>query len=130
MSGGFLMPTHMLDILYSADSPLMVCRLSNIYVQCKFRMLINLNNCAVDSMNPNDCHSQHPPRTPVPHHSSQLLQTHPRSPSTSSTHLTFGRPFLLLLLLPSTNANVTSVSSPVRPHHVPENHHLMSCGSL
>src|SRR6218665_1164911 len=48
--------------------------------------------CAVDSMNLSDRHSQHPPRAPVPHHFSQLLQAaHSRSHQ-HLLHAPFPRP--------------------------------------
>jgi len=40
----------------------------------KAQRVITLSSCVVDSRNPSDCHSQHPPRAPVPHHFSRLLQ--------------------------------------------------------
>src|SRR6218665_1874659 len=74
--------------------------------------------CAVDSLNPGNRHSQHPPCTPIPHHFSQLLQARPRS-----RHYLLHPPFLghPLLLLRSPHANITSFSRPYALVTYPKN---------
>src|SRR6218665_302833 len=73
------------------------------------RKLNMMSPCAVNSLNPSNHHSQHPPCTPIPHHFSQLLQAHSRS-----RHYLLHPPFLSrpLLLLPSPHAHIISFSRP------------------
>src|SRR6218665_3529158 len=93
-------------------------------------MLLTLSPFAVDSFTPSYRRSQHPPRAPIPHHFSQLLQPNnsyksrpiSRSPPVSPS-CTFPRPSPPPLPLSTRQHHL--LLQTVHPHHVPEEQDLL-----
>src|SRR6218665_1130140 len=79
-----------------------------------------LSPCAVDSLNPSNRHSQHPPRTQIPHYFSQLLQAHPRSHQ-YLLHPPFPRSSPPPPPLSTCQHHLLLQTS--HPHHMPDHHH-------
>src|SRR6218665_2282032 len=94
--------------------------ITNIYVRSRFsRACVRLTTCV--RAHKRTAYMEHcRARTPIPHHFSQLLQAHPRSPH-YFLHPPFLRPFPPPPPLSASQHHLLLQTA--RPHHVPEELH-------